>query len=98
MGDDEAGSICCYADDTTLTCTDSRPAALSNKLTDQYKVIAEYMRNNKLKLNDDKTHLLVMDTGQSRDRVQAVRLVEIRPPTGTIRPSISEKLLGCWLD
>ena len=98
MGDDEAGSICCYADDTTLTCTDSRPAALSNKLTDQYKVIAEYMRNNKLKLNDDKTHLLVMDTGQSRDRVQAARLVEIRTPTGTIRPSSSEKLLGCWVD
>ena len=98
LGDDEAGSICCYADDTTLTCTDSRPAALSNKLTDQYKVIAEYMRNNKLKLNDDNTHLLVMDTGQSRDRVQAARLVEIRTPTGTIRPSSSEKLIGCWVD
>ena len=98
LGDDEAGSICCYADDTTLTCTDFRPAALSNKLTDQYKIIAEYMRNNKLKLNDDKTHLLVMDTGQSRGRVEASRLVEIRTPTGTIRPSSSEKLLGCWVD
>ena len=52
MGDVEAGSICCYADDSTLTCTESRPATLSNKLTNQYKVIAEYMRNNKLKLND----------------------------------------------
>jgi hypothetical protein len=98
MGDDEAGSICCYADDTTLTCTESRPAALSNKLTNQYKVIAEYMRNNKLKLNDEKTHLLVMDTGQSRARVQAAKLVEIRTPTGTIKPTSSEKLLGCWID
>ena len=63
MGDDEAGNIFCYADDTTLTCTESRPAALSNKLTVQYKIIAEYMRNNKLKLNDEKSHLLVMDNG-----------------------------------
>ena len=98
LGDDEAGSICCYADDTTLTCTESRPAALSNKLTEQYKVIAEYMRNNKLKLNDEKTHLLVMDTGQSRVRAQAAKQVEIRTPAGTIRPSSREKLLGCWIE
>ena len=42
---------------------------------DRYKVIAEFMRNNRLKLNDEKTHLLVMDTGQSRGRVQAAKLV-----------------------
>ena len=76
LGDTENGSICCYADDTSLTCTDSRPAALSIKLTERYKIIAEFMRNNRLKLNDDKTHLLVMDTGQSRVRSQAYRLVE----------------------
>ena len=98
LGDDDAGSICCYADDTTLTCTESRPAALSNKLTAQYKIIAEYMRNNRLKLNDEKTHLLVMDTGQSRGRAQAAKQVEIRTPAGTIRPSGREKLLGCWID
>ena len=97
MGDTENGSICCYADDTSWTCTDSRPAALSNKLTERYKIVAEFMRNNKLKLNDDKTHLLVMDTGQSRVRSQASRLVEIRTPTETIRPSRNEKLLGCWV-
>ena len=98
LEDDDAGSICCYADDTTLTCTESRPAELSIKLTNQYKVIAEYMRNNKLKLNDDKTHLIVMDTGQSRVRNQASRLVEIRTATETIRPSSKEKLLGCLVD
>ena len=48
------------------------------------------MRNNKLNLNDEKTLLLVMDTGQSRGRVQAAKQVEIRTPAGTIRPSSSD--------
>ena len=97
LGDSMSGNICCYADDTTLTCTDYNPAALSHKLSEEYKIIAEYMRNNKLKLNDDKTHLLVMDTGQSRTRLQASRMVEIRTASETIRPSKNEKLLGCWV-
>ena len=98
MGDADHGSLCCYADDSTLTCTESEPAALSKKLTEKYKLVAEYMRNNKLKLNDDKTHLLVMDTGQSKVRVHANRMVEIRTPTENIQPSSSERLLGCWVD
>ena len=97
LGEAENGSICCYADDTTLTCTDLKPAALTQKLSEKYKIIAEYMRNNQLKLNDDKTHLVVMDTGQSRVRSQASGNVEIRTPSETIRPSTTEKLLGCWI-
>ena len=41
---------------------------------------------------------MVMDIGQSRARVQAAKMVEIRTPTGTIKPTSSEKLLGCWID
>ena len=94
LGDSENGSICCYADDTTLSCTEYSPLALTKKLSEKYKIIAEFMRNNMLKLNDDKTHLLVMDTGRSR-------MVEIRTPSGTIRPSKAEKLLSedlKWLE
>ena len=79
-----------------MTCTESRPADLSIKLTNQYKVIAEYMRNNKLKLNDDKTHLIVMDTGQSRVRNQASRLDKIRTATETIRPSSRGNFWDVW--
>ena len=39
----EHGSVCCYADDTTFTSSDHKPAALSSKLTDKYKVIAQFM-------------------------------------------------------
>jgi hypothetical protein len=55
------------------------------------------MRNNRLKLNDDKTHLLVMSTGNARIRTQACNLVELRTATESIKPSIHEKLLGCWV-
>ena len=97
LADSDNGSLCCYADDSTLTCTGAKPADLSRKLTEKYTAVAEYMINNRLKLNDDKTHLLVMDTGQSRVRTEANKLVVIRTPTDTIQPSCREKLLGCWI-
>ena len=50
------------------------------------------MANNKLKLNDDKTHLLIMTTNQKH------RMIDIRVKIGTsteeIRPKKTEKLLG----
>ena len=94
LEDQLAGSICCYADDTTLTCSESSHADLSTKLTNQYRVVAEFMKNNKLKLNDDKTHLIVMGSGH---RAQAAKLVEMKTSTEVIKPSSSEKLLGCWI-
>ena len=65
----------------------TRPTDLSKKLSEKYNIVAEFMRNNKLKLNDDKTHLLVMDTGQSRLRNQANRKVNINTSTEIITPS-----------
>ena len=37
----------------------SDPAILSQKLTNQYKKIEEYMAANKLMINGDKTHIIV---------------------------------------
>ena len=52
------------------------------------------MANNRLKLNDDKTHLLVMTTTtQQRQRLLDIR-VKINTPTEEIKPIQSEKLLG----
>ena len=73
-------SICCYADDSTLTATESDHAALSTKLSAKYEIISEFMINNRLKLNDDKTHLLVISTTQARIRTQSCNLVQIRTP------------------
>ena len=70
---------------------------ISQKLSEKYKIISEYMRDNRLKLNDEKTHLLVMGTDQPRSSSQATRCVEIRTPSENIRPSQNEKLLACWV-
>ena len=89
------GSICCYADDTTFTVTDSDHASLTTKLSGKYKSISDFMINNRLKLNDEKSHLLVISTSQARIRTQSCNLVEMRTPTGVLKPSHHEKLLGC---
>ena len=93
--DEENGAICCYADDTTLSMSHSDPATLSAMLSEKYKLIAQFMVDNRLKLNDDKTHLLVMaTTAQTQARGAQV---SISTPTETIRPTTSEQLLGCWI-
>ena len=97
LGDGVNGNICCYADDTTFTTSDDNPAALTLKLTEKYHVIAEFMANNRLKLNDDKTHLLVMGAGQANAGERNRAQVNIQTPTALIKPSKSEKLLGCWV-
>ena len=61
-------NVCCYADDTTLTATETDHAALSTKLSAKYEAISEFMFNSRLKLNDDKTHLLIISTSQTRTR------------------------------
>ena len=97
LGDDENGNIVCYADDTTFTTSDYDAASLSSKLSEKYRIIAQFMVNNRLKLNDDKTHLLVMCTGQTKGRAMLGHQVQIVTPTAVIKPSRTEKLLGCWV-
>ena len=66
LEDEENGSICCFADDSTLTVTDKDHNALTIKLTRKYNSVAQFMVDNRLKMNDDKTHLLVMCTDQTQ--------------------------------
>ena len=89
----ECGSICCYADDTTYSTSSKDPQELTEKMSSKYLVVAEFMLNNRLKLNDEKTHLMVMATSQYR-RKNFNLSVEIRTPTEVILPTRTEKLLG----
>ena len=69
------------------------PGSLSEKLSRKYNVVADYLTDNKLKVNDDKTHLLVLTTRQKR-RFVDTNSVHIGTPTATITPSSVEQLLG----
>ena len=100
MSCSSCGSTGCYADDTTYTCSGSDPGALSDKRTEKYKMVLDFLVSNKLKLNDDKTHLMVMSTSQARmskTRRGTANIVEITTPSKIVTASESEKLLGCIL-
>ena len=90
----DCGSTTCYADDTTFSCSDPDPASLSEKLSCRYKVLSDFLVSNELKLNDNKTHLMVLATNQTRKIVDPEALVEIKTSTEIIKPSKCEKLLG----
>ena len=86
------GSLVNYVDDGTYTFTNKDPNMLSTVLTNKYKVIEEYMVGNKLVINADKTHLIVMGSKKHENVRQTVQLIAGQH---RILPSESEKLLGC---
>ena len=64
---------------------------MSDKLTPEYVKISSYMAANKLVINDNKTHLIVMGT-----KTTSARRGEVVFQAGDhiIRPTRTEKLLG----
>ena len=53
----ECGGLACFADDSTYSVASHDQGTLQEKLNDRYRVMAEYLGNNRLKLNDDKPTL-----------------------------------------
>ena len=88
-------TICSFADDSTLACFNTDHTSLSLQLTESYNKIRKYMEENKLKINDDKTHLVVITSSQQRAKSNSSNLVEIRAQHHIIKPKKDEKLLGC---
>ena len=88
----ECGGVVTFADDTTVTVTDKDPGILSEKLSDSYVKIASYLTDNRLKVNDTKTHILVMTTSQKRRKNDIS--VQLITPSCIVQSSKSERLLG----
>ena len=89
----ECGGIVCYADDSTYTATARTPEELSNKIERKYKVMSNYLTENRLCINSDKTHLLIMSTRQKR-RKNNVMNITLNTGNEVITPSRTETLLG----
>ena len=87
----ECGSTVSYVDDSTYCTGESDPSVLSNTLSEQYTRISDYMAANKLVINGDKTHLVVMGSRKSAARRQEV---SINADGHIITPSRTENLLG----
>ena len=80
-----------YVDDGAFSYACNDPVELSNVLTSKYNKLAEWMNANKLVINPDKTHLMVMG---SKKHVSKRREVSMLAGGFVIKPSESEKLLG----
>ena len=81
-------------DDGTYSVGHADPLILSQKLTDQYNKIADYMAANNLVINAEKTHLVVMGTKSTATKRNDVSLVA---GSHTVLPSMTEKLLGAHI-
>ena len=86
------GGITCFADDSSVTRSNSEPEIL-NLEKEQYKEISDYMASNKLVLNSDKTHLLVMASEQNHKKHGNFGIL-LDTGRETIFPQDHEKLLG----
>ena len=62
------GKIVFYADNCTYSSSDKDPRKLENKIEKDFKKISNYMTDNKLFLNSDKTHLMILTSSKSHSR------------------------------
>ena len=86
------GGLVVFADDSTVTVVDSDADQLTEKLTEKYLAVSNYFTANKLKVNDDKTHLVVMASNKKREFMNIQ--VSINTPSTVVQASKCERLLG----
>ena len=87
------GGITCFADDSSISKSNTDPALLNIELKEKYQEISDYMACNKLVLNSDKTHLLVMASKQ-KHRIHGNYGVQLDTGSELIEPQDHEKMLG----
>ena len=77
----------------TFTKSGKDPAKLQAEIKETYQKISDYMSLNKLVLNSDKTHLMVMATKQKHKRYDNFNIT-LDTGNEIIEPIKHEKLLG----
>ena len=87
----DCGALVGYVDDGAYSYAHRDPAVLSQVLTRKYNLLEEWINGNKLVINPDKTHLMVMGSKKIMAKRQQV---SIQAGGFTIRPTETEKLLG----
>ena len=88
---DEDSTMVNFVDDGTAYVADHSPEVKSQKLSNHYSCIEGYMHANKLVINADKSHLIVMP-GQGQ--IAARRMdVQVKAGQDIMEKSVSKKLL-----
>ena len=89
----KCGKLVCYADDCTYSASHKNPIILKGKIEAAFFKIKQYMDNNKLFLNSDKTHLLIMCSSKMHSNHQDFNIT-LNTGSEIIKPSKEERLLG----
>jgi hypothetical protein len=95
-GNDECkscGNCTCYADDSTISISDSDTKVIQTKLESVFGEVVEYMGNNRLQLNSDKTHLLIMASSRGHSK-HGDYGIKLNTGNEIIEATSTEKLLG----
>ena len=83
--------ICNYADDTTIYVSDYRNEEIIRKLEIDTAILSEWFRDNSMKVNAEKCHLMFFSNTKSTN-------IEIKINNEMIHESPEEKLLGIIFD
>ena len=92
----DCGFLCCYADDSTYTVSGDDPQIMTEQITAKYDEISTFMSNNRLVLNSDKTHVLIMASA-FKHRKHGNFNVKLNTGSEIVEPIESEYLLGANL-
>ena len=90
-GQGDCGDMIGYVDDGAYSYAHSDPTTLSEVLTRKFKLLEELINGNRLVINSDKTHLMVLGPKKISNRRKEVC---IQAGPYTIKPTETEKLLG----
>ena len=93
-GPGDCGELVGYVDDGAYSYAHASPEILSEVLTRKFKLLEDWVNSNKLVINAEKTHLIVMGPKKVENRRKEV---SIKAGQFTIKPTESEKLLGGYL-
>ena len=85
------GELVGYVDDGAYSYANRDPVVLSEVLNEKYKLLERWMNNNKLVINPDKTHLMVM---AGRGLAPQREHVSMMAGVHNIKPTETETLLG----
>ena len=66
-GGADSGELVSYVDDGAFSYAHSNPAVISRVLTEKYDILEDWMNNNKLVINPDKTYSIVIGTKNSAE-------------------------------
>ena len=90
----DCGGLACFADDSSYSYSGHDPVKINEDIKHSYNLVSEYMAANKLILNSEKTHLMVM-ASRAQHRIHGNYGVELDTGKEMIQPEEHDRLLGC---